>query len=140
MQALSADNFGMVCGGLSSDSDVKMKSEGASVWTNVACPDNKCPGVEVSGPANYNSLSPSGWDNLIGAAGGTAIGYAATEFTTGFAIGLGLAAAPVAVVGAVVVGAAALGVALQYGLAYAQQPSVSYSLGRFASGYVTGEP
>lgn len=116
MKAIAIENYSRISGG-GTDSEIKMQSEGASVF----CPNNVCPSVVVSGPTNYGNASVGLSDTLWGIAGGTAFTVATTfvvdsAFVAAGVVG-GIVAAPVAVplliggAGAVLAAVAAQGIA-----------------------------
>lgn len=133
MRAIAIEEFGFVSGG--ADADVKMQSEGASVF----CPDYACALVQSSGSAAAG-LSPSGWDTLVGTVAGAGATFVGTEIAGGFAVGMGLVAAPTLLVGGVVLGAAVLGVAVSYGLASYMKDQADAALQRTSRGCLTAEP
>ena len=75
-----------------------------------------------------SNSGPSGWDNIMGASLGAALGLV-FDATLSAAVTVGvISTAPVWATAAIVVGAAAIGVAAGYGINHLSQPSPQYNL------------
>ena len=110
MKAIAIENFGFVAGG--ADADVKMISEGASVF----CPEGvngiaSCAAVTITGPSALGSPLSLGDSAALGSLAGGGLGIAAYLGGAAGAVGLGETLAVATMLGGVV-GVASLGVAV----------------------------